>query len=318
MGLWKFVSGRVGVGRTIQFGFLFWGGLTTALNSHFSNYFNVIDGTNGRTLVGNLAYIGLVPMGGVVLYGFRQIWSSLTLSFANMTAYEDMQSTAYRDGVRGLLPLSLVYRSPNGNFPRPVLITFGVATLIMVLVGGNTSAAIPFYGIGVFAPIAFMGFAVRRHLLVTKPKGYRLGAWFAFFAASLSAVIFLSQIVGKFEEGGWIRLFTFSSLYIVGHMILLSDHGERFDKMARYFITGVSRIHGTMAELLLWQTHMMQTYRHNLWERVLHFHNGTMRPIQKLPFPEYQIHYDHDDHHEGPPVRPTPALNTPPPEVISA
>ena len=31
------------------------GGLTTALNSHFSNYFNVIDGTNGRTLVGNLA-----------------------------------------------------------------------------------------------------------------------------------------------------------------------------------------------------------------------------------------------------------------------
>src|SRR5262249_54182434 len=38
-GLWKFLSGRVGVGRTIQFGFLFWGGLTTAFNSYFSNYF---------------------------------------------------------------------------------------------------------------------------------------------------------------------------------------------------------------------------------------------------------------------------------------
>ncbi len=306
-GLWTFLSGRVGVGRTIQFGFLFWGGLTTAFNSHFSNYFNVIDGTGGRTLVGNLAYIGLVPLGGVVLYGFRQIWSSLTLSFANMTAYEDMQSTAYRDGVRGLLPLALVYRSPNGNFPRPVLLTFIVASIIMVLVGGNTSAAIPFYGIGVFAPIAFMGFAVRRHLLATKPRGYRAGAAGTFIIASLSVIIFMSQIVGKFEEGGWIRLVTFSSLYISGHLILLSRGGERFDKLAKYFITGVSRIHGTMAELLLWQTHMMQTYRHNLWARVEHWHTGDEKPFKKWEFPEYQIHYDNHDAHEGPPIPETPA-----------
>jgi hypothetical protein len=315
-GLWKFLSGRVGVGRTIQFGFLFWGGLTTALNSHFSNYFNVIDGSNGRTLVGNLAYIGLVPLGGAVLYGFRQVWSSLTLSFANMTAYEDMQSTAYRDGVRGLLPLSLVYRSPNGNFPRPVLLTFGVATLIMVLVGGNTSAAIPFYGIGVFAPIAFMGFAVFRHLRLRKPAGYRIGSFFAFIAACLSVFIFMSQIVGKFEEGGWIRLVTFSSLYITGHLILLSSHGARFDKMARYFITGVSRIHGTMAELLMWQTEMMQTYRHNLWGRILHWHTGDEKPFVKATFPEYQIHYDNHDHdhdHPAPLKPPTAAPTTPEP-----
>ncbi len=316
-GLWKFLSGRVGVGRTIQFGFLFWGGLTTTLNSYFSNYFNVIDKTDGKTLVGNLAYIGLVPLGGVVLYGFRQVWSSLTLSFANMTAYEDIQSTAYRDGVRGILPLALVYRAPNGNFPRPVLLTFGVAVTIMILVGGNTSAAIPFYGIGVFAPIAFMGFSVRRHLLVTKPAGYRLGAAATFLTASLSVIIFMSQIVGKFEEGGWIRLVTFSSLYIIGHTILLSSSGERFDKLAKYFITGVSRIHGTTAELLMWQTHMMQTYRHNLWERMLHWHTGDEKPFNKLPFPEYQIHYDnHENDHDGPPAPPVPKISVPPPQSV--
>src|SRR5258707_2298994 len=142
-GLWQFLSGRVGAGRTIQFGFLFWGGLTTTFNSYFSNYFNVIDKTNGRTLVGNLAYVALIPLGGFVLYFFRQVWSSLTLSFANMTAFEDMQSTAYRDGVRGVLPVALVYRSPNGNFPRPVLMTFVIATVIMVPVGGDCRTAIP-------------------------------------------------------------------------------------------------------------------------------------------------------------------------------
>jgi hypothetical protein len=295
-GLWKFLSGRVGVGRTIQFGFLFWGGLTTTLNSLFSNYFNVIDGTNGRTLVGNLAYIGLIPMGGFVFYFFRQVWSSLTLSFANMTAYEDMQSTAYRDGVRGILPVRLVYRSPNGNFPRPVILTFVVASLIMILVAGNTSAAIPFYGIGVFAPIAFMGFSVRRHILVTKPGGYQIAAVVTFVIASLSVVIFMSQIVGKFEEGGWIRLVTFSSLYISGHLILLNRGGERTEKLAYHLIHEVSRIEGTMAELLLWQTHMMQTYRENMRRRIANRRhrgadNGGER-LQMLPYPPYQIHYD--------------------------
>ncbi|HVO41366.1 MAG TPA: hypothetical protein VMT34_02030 [Aggregatilineales bacterium] len=291
-GLWTFLSGRVGVGRTIQFGFLFWGGLTTALNSHFSNYFNVIDGTGGKTLVGNLAFIGLIPVGGFVLYFFRQVWASLTLSFANMTAYEDMQSTAYRDGARGILPILLVYRSPNGNFPRPVLATFVIATVIMILVGGNTSAAVPFYGIGVFAPIAFMGFAVRQHLLHTKPTGYRVAAVATFITACLSVFIFVSQIVGKFEEGGWIRLITFSSLYITGHLILLSHYGERTNIMARHLIHEVSRIEGTMAELLEWQTHMMQTYRHNLLERIRRWRSKDEEAIQLDTYPAYQIHYD--------------------------
>src|SRR5258708_2733779 len=235
-GVWKFFSGRVGVGRTIQVGFLFWGGLTTALNSHFSNYFNVIDGTNGRTLVGNLAYIGLIPIGGFVFFFFRQVWASLTLSFANMTAYEDMQSTAYRDGVRGILPVRLVYRSPNGNFPRPVLATFVVATVIMILVGGNTSAAIPFYGIGVFAPIAFMGYSVTKHLRVTKPSGYKVASIGTFLVSCLSVFSFVSHIVGKFEEGGWIRLVSFSSFFIIGHVILLSKGGERATETARHLI----------------------------------------------------------------------------------
>jgi amino acid transporter len=290
--LWKFFSGRVGVGRTIQFGFLFWGGLTTALNSHFSNYFNVIDNTNGRTLVGNLAYLSMIPLGGFVLYFFRQTWAALTLSFANMTAYEDMQSTDYRDGARGLLPAGMMYRSPNGNFPRPVLIAFGAATVIMILVGGNTSAAIPFYGIGVFAPIAFMGFAVTAHLQHVKPRHWQFPATITFLSGCLAVFIFVSQIVGKFEEGGWIRLISFSTLYITGHMILLSKWGERTEELTRHLIHDVSRIEGTMAELLTWQTHMMQTYRNNLLERIHHLRRGAKTPLELKPYPPYQLHYD--------------------------
>ncbi len=255
----------------------------------------MIDGSNERTLVGNLAYIALIPLGGFALYFFRQIWAALTLSFANMTAYEDMQSTAYRDGVQGVLPSALVYRSPNGNFPRPVLMTFFVSVIIMILVGGNTSAAIPFYGIGVFAPIAFMGFSVNRHLLNKKPSGYRAGATLSFVIGCLSVFIFMSQIVGKFEEGGWIRLVSFSSLFIMGHYFLLRRAGERVEQTAFHLIHDISRIEGTMAELLMWQTQMLQTYRHNLIERIRRWRERDVKKavLQLDAYPPYEVHYDH-------------------------
>src|SRR5215813_7345581 len=185
------------------------------------------------------------------------------------------------------------YRSPNGNFPRPVLMAFGAATIIMLLVAGNTSAAIPFYGIGVFAPISFMGFAVSRHLHHTKPRHWQIAAGATFLAGCLAVFIFMSQIVGKFEEGGWIRLISFSSLYISGHVILLSKWGERSDALTRHLIQDVSRIEGTMAELLTWQTHMMQTYRHNLLVRFQHWRSKDEEPVELLPYPPYQMHYDH-------------------------
>src|SRR5260221_13970863 len=170
-----------------------------------------------------------------------------------------------------------------------------VDSVIVVRVAGNTSAAIPFYGIGVFAPIAFMGFSVRRHLLATKPGGYKIAAAATFNISSLLVFLFMSQIVGKFEEGGWIRLVTFSSLYISGHLILLNKGGERTEKLAYHLIHEVSRIEGTMAELLLWQTHMMQTYRENTRRRIANrwraAENGGGK-IQKLVYPPHQNHFD--------------------------
>src|SRR5262249_59158974 len=110
-----------------------------------------------------------------------------------------------------------------------------------------------------------------------------------FVAGCLAVFIFMSQIVGKFEEGGWIRLITFSSLYITGHAIILSNWGERSDEVTRHLIHDVSRIEGTMAELLTWQTHMMQTYRHNLMSRIRHWRRNSslpeLPPYPPSPFP---------------------------------
>mgnify|MGYP005847819165 CR=1 FL=1 len=63
--LWDFYSGKAGIGRFVQTSFLFYGGLTTLMLTIFSLRFNVFDGTEGRTLVGNLAFIGFGELPGL-------------------------------------------------------------------------------------------------------------------------------------------------------------------------------------------------------------------------------------------------------------
>ena len=72
--LWHFYSGKSGIGRFVQTSFLFYGGLTTLFLTYFRIRFNVFDGTLGRTLVGNLAFIGFPQLpGGTILFWVYQI-----------------------------------------------------------------------------------------------------------------------------------------------------------------------------------------------------------------------------------------------------
>ena len=147
--LWSFYSGKSGVGRFVQTSFLFYGGLTTLFLTYFSLRFNVFDGTLGRTLIGNLAYIGFSQIpGGVILFWAYQILAVLMLAAASMTAFQDAQATEWRDVAIGEIPEAIVYRDPRGTFTRSVTITFGLSVLIMFFVRGETSIAVPFYGVG--------------------------------------------------------------------------------------------------------------------------------------------------------------------------
>ena len=166
--IWNFYSGKTGIGRFVQTAFLFYGGVTTMILTAFAIHFNVFDGTYGRTLVGNLAWIGFgqIP-GGALLYWVYQGLAVILLAIASMTAFQDAQATEWRDVAIGEIPEAIIYRDKRGTFTRSVTITFGLAIIIMLLVKGNLSVAAPFYGVGVFMPITVMGLAIRQHILQT-------------------------------------------------------------------------------------------------------------------------------------------------------
>ena len=302
--IWSFYSGKTGVGRFVQTAFLFYGGVTTIILTGFAIHFNVFDGTLGRTLVGNLAWIGFgqIP-GGTLLYWVYQALAVILLAFASMTALQDAQATEWRDVAIGEIPEVIIYRDKRGTFTRSVTITFGLAVIIMLLVKGKTDVAAPFYGVGVFMPITIMGLAIRQHLL-QNAKGWarRWGSRAAFFVAILAASVWVFQIIGKWTEGGWVRLISFSILFLSAHLIILSPLGYRDPKQIHRIVREKARIRGAMASIVEWQSLKMQEYRYSLLVGIAHFWQffGINRPVRYDPPVvagdyNHALHVDHPD-----------------------
>ncbi len=300
--LWDFYSGKSGIGRIVQTSFLFYGGLTTFMLTAFAIRFNVYDGTLGRTLVGNLAYIGFQQIpGGIILFWVYQVLAVLLLAAASMTALQDLQATAWRDVAIGEIPEIVVYRNPQGTFTRSVTAGFIIAVGLMLLVKGHTTVAVPFYGVGVFMPIMVMGFAIRKHIQKTSTGKKRIwGARAAGGVGILAALVFIGQIVGKWTEGGWVVLITFSLLVLLANALLLSPIGQRDAKTIHRIVREKARVQGSMASIVEWQSLKMQEYRFTLLVTISKFFElfGIHRPVespQPIPAGDYDhaLHVDH-------------------------
>jgi len=325
--LWHFYSGKAGIGRLVQTSFLFYGGVTTSFLAYFAFHFNVFDGTLGKSLVANLALIGFGQLGegGILLYYAYQILAVGLLAAASMTAFQDLQATEWRDVAMGEIPEVIVYRDPRGTFTRSVTIAFVVTIIITFLIKGETSAGVPYYGIGVFMPIMMMGFAVRRHILATFTGKARLwGSLAAGFAAVLSGFVFVGQIVGKWEEGGWVVLISFSVLIVVSNLVLISPIGARDPVTIHRIVREKARVQGAMASIVEWQSMRMQEYRYSVLITLSRFFEifGVRRPVREAPIAagDYD-HALHVDHPEAPSlleqylVKPEPKLGGAPNET---
>jgi hypothetical protein len=77
-------------------------------------------------------------------------------------------------------------------------------------------------------------------------------------------MVFVGQLIGKWQEGGWIALLGFSILTVVAHAVLLSPYGYREPRQVNRIVHEKARVEGAMASIVKWQAFRMQEYRYRL------------------------------------------------------
>jgi hypothetical protein len=151
-------------------------------------------------------------------------------------------------------------------------------------------------------PIMVMGFAIRKHILATfSGNARRWGSLAAGFAAVLSGIVFVGQIVGKWQEGGWVVLISFSVLIVVANLVLISPTGKRDPATIHRIVRDKARVQGAMASIVEWQSLRMQEYRYSVLVGIARFFElfGVHRPLRYAPPAagdyNHALHSDHPD-----------------------
>jgi hypothetical protein len=150
-----------------------------------------------------------------------------------------------------------------------------------------------------------MGFAIRKHVLTHFTGTKRvLAAFGATVAASLGVVIFVGQVVGKWQEGGWIILIVFALLFIFAHLLIISPVGLRSPTQIHRIVRDKARVQGSMASIVEWQSLKMQEYRYSLvkmlseWMQVMHIKVPVH--FKEALAPHEAGDYDHSLHPDDP------------------
>jgi len=100
--------------------------------------------------------------------------------------------------------------------------------------------------------------------------------------------VFVSQIVGKWGEGGWAALVSFTRLAVAAHhLLLLSPLGDREPKQIHRIVCDKARVQGAMASIVGWQSLKMQEYRYRLLVGIARAFElvGVRRPVRYEPPP---------------------------------
>jgi hypothetical protein len=107
------------------------------------------------------------------------------------------------------------------------------------------------------------------------------------------------QIIGKWAEGGWVVLISFSTLALTAHLLLLSPLGYREPVQIHRIVREKARVKGHMASIVEWQSLRMQEYRYSILMAVSKFYElfGVRRPLRyekPVPAGDYEgaIHAD--------------------------
>ena len=149
--------------------------------------------------------IGRTVFGGTGgMYWILQAATAGILILAANTAYADFPRLAALVGKDGYLPRQFANRGDRLVFSNGILFLAGAASLLLVIFGGNVSALIPLYAVGVFTSFTLSQSGMVRHHLALRERGWRFSVVVSVVGAIATFIVMMVVIISKFAIGAWI------------------------------------------------------------------------------------------------------------------
>jgi hypothetical protein len=152
-----------------------------------------------------LSTMGRAVFGGDNLaYFLLQAFTAAILTLAANTAYADFPRLSSIMAGDRFLPRQLANRGDRLVFSNGILVLAGGATILIVAFGGDTTALIPLYAVGVFCAFTLSqtGMVVH-HWRLREPK-WRQGIAINATGAVATFIVLMVVLISKFTIGAWI------------------------------------------------------------------------------------------------------------------
>src|SRR5262249_55896752 len=110
------------------------------------------------------------------------------------------------------LPRWLAKRGHRLVFSNGIVLLTVLALTLLLVVGANINALVPFYAIGVFTGFSMAGFGMARYHRRTREPGWRRRLVINFTAGVYTALVVVIFAIVKFTEGAWLVVVVFPVL----------------------------------------------------------------------------------------------------------
>jgi amino acid transporter len=152
-----------------------------------------------------LSILGTEVFGsGTLLYYVLQFSTFAILILAANTAYADfprLSSIIARDE---FLPHQFKNRGDRLVFSNGIVVLAVMAAVLVVAFGGQTTALIPLYAVGVFTGFTLSQSGMVRYQRRVRAEGWRLRMAVNLVGAIATAIVLVVVVVSKFTVGAWL------------------------------------------------------------------------------------------------------------------
>ncbi|HVW33690.1 MAG TPA: APC family permease, partial [Acidimicrobiia bacterium] len=151
-----------------------------------------------------LSVLGTAVFGRGVLYIILQASTAAILTLAANTAFSGFPLLASIIAEDGYLPRQLATRGDRLAYSNGIVGLAAAAAGLLIAFGGETTALIPLYAVGVFTSFTLSQWGmVQRHRRLREP-GWRFGAIVNGIGSVATGLVLLIVLVSKFTIGAWI------------------------------------------------------------------------------------------------------------------